>query len=162
VPWPAWAIDRFYSRGFFRFFQGLVTWVSNLAPFAWIDLFLVTAFLLVAWRVVALARAARRAGVFAGVWEGARRLGRATRLLAIVFLVMWGFNYRRVPLSSEVPAVGRPLVSDLRDVVLAANTLGARLRPTLAKDRGGFDDVSGWLQAPLNDALVALQRPTLV
>lgn len=161
VPFPAWVVEQFYSRRAFRWWQAGVTSLSNLAPFALLDVFIVLVVLLAAWRATRLATQARVTGLISPVWEGARRLIRAVAAVGLAFLFMWGLNYRRVPLDESLPPAGTLTVDELRGVVTEAGALGARIRPASAADTLAFDDVTRWLPDPFNDALGRLQRPRL-
>ena len=161
LPVPAWAIETYYSRGFFPVFQPWVTRVSNLVPLALIDVFIAAAVVLVVWRVARLVRAANQRGVWSAIWEGSRRLIRAVAGLVALFLMMWGFNYRRVPLDQTLPRGGPASVDELRAVVAEANALGAQLRPLGRDEAQSLDDVTRLLPQPLNDALAMIHRPPL-
>ena len=101
VPLPPALVERVYSAGVYPVFQRAVTSFSNLVPFALIDFLLVSA---VPWLVF----------VAAGVWRlfrpgrdrGLRRLAVSIALpaaaLYLGFLVLWGFNYRRLPLDGKL------------------------------------------------------------
>ena len=101
APLPPFAVDRWYSARIYAGIQPVVTSVSNLAPFALLDVFISVVGIL--WIVLAV-RDLRGAG---------RRL-RAVRLIAartvvwsaslyILFLALWGLNYRRPPLRELMP-----------------------------------------------------------
>src|SRR5437867_1743050 len=107
VPLPAWMIERIYSRGIYLWWQGWITSLSNLAPFALLDVLIAGAVIAVFWRGAALWRMARGVGVLTAVSEGLRRLVRAAGVVGIVFLLMWGLNYRRVPLDQVLPRSSR-------------------------------------------------------
>jgi hypothetical protein len=160
LPLPASMIETGYSRYLFRWWQTIVTWLSNLAPFAWIDLFILALAGFVIRRGFLLAREARRGSAVAALWEGARRLIRAVAVLAIVFLCMWGFNYRRIPLDATV-APAAPSVAELRVAIADAATVGARVRPAQTSSDASFENLTRVLREPLDRALVSLGRPTL-
>lgn len=161
VPLPARFVDQFYSRQAFHWWQAGVTSLSNLAPFALVDLFIVGVTALVIWRAMRLWSRARQESVAGALWEGARRIVRAVAVAGLLFLLMWGLNYRRVPLDETVPPARQVSVEELRAVISDAGALGARLRPAPAADYPSFEDVTGWLHEPMNDALARLSRPRL-
>src|ERR1041385_4880471 len=74
IPLPERVVENFYSRGFYRGWQGGLTSISNLAPFAVLDMLILGLVVLVVWRIARLVMVARDAGVVAAVWEGCRRL----------------------------------------------------------------------------------------
>ena len=102
VPMPSAWVERFYSRQSYLVIQNLVTPLSSLAPFAVFDLLLVvTAVALLGWWVAALVRAGRGRR-----WRAAAGMAFKTMsVLAgiyVVFLLGWGFNYRREPLTAKL------------------------------------------------------------
>src|SRR6187402_1166723 len=99
---PAW-VERVYSGAIFPRVQALVTSVSNVVPFALFDLLIAAAMLWWLTMVVSEVRRVRR-----------EQRGRASVAIAVrtvtfaaaaylVFLALWGLNYRRVPLLERVP-----------------------------------------------------------
>jgi len=103
VPMPPRLVERFYSNGGYPALQRPITALSNLTSFALIDVFLIAAFGvwltlcardIVHWRTLGslrvLARVLARTSVCAAG-------------LYIAFLVLWGLNYRRVPLVEKLP-----------------------------------------------------------
>jgi uncharacterized protein DUF3810 len=94
-------VERVYSTRFYPAAQAWMTRASNAVPFALIDL--VAAAVMAAWLGLAMRTLARREA-----WPGA--LGRiGVRTLAwsaalyLFFLLVWGLNYRRVPLTERLP-----------------------------------------------------------
>ena len=93
TPWPADVVERVYTAGVYPHLQRAVTGVTNLLPFALLDL-------LVAGAIAAV--------VIAGIkgWSRDRRVvrGAGACLMAafniaagayLAFLALWGFNYQR-------------------------------------------------------------------
>jgi hypothetical protein len=160
LPLPAWGIDRMYSRGAYRWWQTGVTTVSNLFPFALLDVFIVVTALLMIRRVALLFSVTRTEGILTAAWEGTRRLARAGGALVLLFLLMWGLNYRRIPLDATLPHGAPPSVGELRAVIQQANAIAARSRPHGA-DQPSFDEVIAALREPLNHALLKVDRPPL-
>jgi hypothetical protein len=160
LPIPDRAIERFYSRGAYLAWQPWVTRASNLAPFALLDALILVLVALVTWRLTRVVKIFRGSPAVA-LWDACRRLIRAAGTLATIFFVMWGFNYRRVPLANEVPHDERPSVDELRTVISGADAIGARFRPVTAGDALSMASITRRLQDPLNEALVTLGRPPL-
>jgi hypothetical protein len=96
VPLPAPLVERWYSRGVYPPLQSAVTGATNLVPFALLD----------------AAAAALLLLALAGLWRAsgwrARLRWLATRVLAaaavtyILFVALWGLNYRRQPLEEKL------------------------------------------------------------
>ena len=163
IPTPAAWVERIYSRQFYLVTQNVVTRLSSVVGFALFDLFLIAALLGLAvwwWRAV------RPAG------RGARSLRAAlgrmllntlavAAALYLVFVAVWGLNYRRTPLTakldydpfrvtpSTLSALAHESVARLNVLYAPADTVPW---PTLGElpDRlaGGFDRVQRQLGAP--------------
>jgi hypothetical protein len=163
VPVPAWMIDRFYSRDTYPRIQGVVTTVSNAIPLAVLDLLLLALVLLLVRWAVRLVQVARAHGIVRALWDVFRRLVRTGSIVAILFLFMWGLNYRRTPLEVSLKLPARlPSADDLQSAILEANDVAGRLRPSLVLgDARGYQDVVRRLPGPFNAALRQLNRPPL-
>ncbi len=160
VPLPAEIVERVYSRGLFPRWQGPMTAVSNLVPFAVLDVLIGLVALLVSWRGWRLAAGVRRRGWLPAAWEGVRRCVRAASILAIAFVLVWGLNYRRVPLERTLPPA-MPTIGELRAVLREAGALGARLRPADAGRPPAPGEIRQALRGPFGSALRRLGRPPL-
>jgi hypothetical protein len=102
APMPPRTIERWFSTGIYPPLQHVLTPISNTVPFAWLDI-LVTAG--VAATLFALVRAIRRSWRTRRVTVLLRALVQAAVAAAavyLVFLILWGFNYRRVPMSERL------------------------------------------------------------
>jgi hypothetical protein len=163
APLPPWMIEQFYSRQAYLVIQGIVTTASNALPLAVMDLLvLLLAVLLIRW-LLRLGSVARKDGVMDALWDVFRRVIRAASIVAILFVLMWGLNYRRISLedSLNLPALP-PSVDDLQAAVLDANALASRVRPTVAQSaEPRYEDIVRRLSGPFNEALKQLSRPPL-
>ena len=99
APLPSSAIETWYSRGLYPPLQRTVTGVSNLVPFALLDLAALVALALWAAMVVRLARSMPSRLAMRAV---ALRLVVFTAATYLVFLAVWGLNYRRIPLEEKL------------------------------------------------------------
>ena len=102
VPIPPAVIERWYSTGIFPVIQRAITPLSNLVPFAVLDVLGAAALIAVTMAIVRSVRAARRARRVSPVLRTAWRLAAAVAGGYLVFLVLWGFNYRRVTMAERV------------------------------------------------------------
>ena len=99
APIPPATVERVYSMGIYPVVQGVTTTVSNQVPFALLDvavgglLFSATVILRSRLRAVGLRRALPRATI---------TVVGTTALFYLLFLGMWGLNYRRVPMEQKL------------------------------------------------------------
>ena len=128
APVSARAVERVYSNGLYAWLQPRLTSVSNVVPFALIDVLIL--FIAAGWLALAgrdLIRALR------GGWaKSAARIGMRTltwsAALYLLFLAVWGLNYRRVRLvdkfefspdtvtSASALAIANQAVDELNDL----------------------------------------------
>jgi len=157
LPIPSAFIERTYARGLYPLWQASITFVSNAAPFAWLDVFTIASIVLFSARGVRDVardgvRGVARIGVRAIVWAA---------VLYIGFLAAWGFNYQRPPMTERLPydpagvtpAAATRLAAVSVDHVNALHASahaegwvsGGAIDPSLA---GAFDRVARDLAAP--------------
>ncbi len=104
VPTPASWVERLYSRQAYLTAQNILTRLSDLVGFAWLDVLILAAALGLAvwwWRGLRRARGDRAAFRRAA----GRQLVLTAALAAalyLVFVLAWGLNYRRVPLKEKL------------------------------------------------------------
>ena len=122
APLPPRAVERVYSTGVYPLIQRSVTPLSNLPPFALLDALVI--FMSVIWLALAVRdlvfdprghtiRAAARVTVRTIVWVSA---------FYLLFLIIWGLNYRRVRLAEKV-AFDPEAVTTQAALALAETTL---------------------------------------
>lgn len=146
APIPAWAVERWYSQGFYPLLQRLLTPLSNLAPFALFDVLWVSA------AAASAAVAYRR--IRADGWRtGSLRLLfgalQGAAALYLLFLATWGLNYRRVPLveklafhPDQITRAGATRLGDENAAALNALYASAHESPaSLASLDAAFQDV---------------------
>jgi hypothetical protein len=108
APFSPVLVERWYSTAVYPRLQRLLTPVSNLVPFALFDVLTVAAAL---GLVVVLIRGLRRARLERRWSVVAVTLANIATVVAVAYLVflgIWGFNYRRVSMSERLevdPAV---------------------------------------------------------
>jgi len=101
APTRAAAVERFYSRGLYPALQGVLTPLSNLAPFALFDALVVGALAAWTWRF-AHDLLKGRGGWTRLFLRTLYRTVTAAAALYLAFLAVWGLNYRRVPLADKI------------------------------------------------------------
>lgn len=102
VRFPASFVERFYSNGIYPFFQSALTPVTNLFPFAVVDvLYIALGVALPAWWITRIVRAkrGRRFATAASLFFHTLVIAAA---IFISFQLLWGFNYERRPLVSKL------------------------------------------------------------
>jgi hypothetical protein len=98
VPLPPGAIERWYSQGLYPAIQEQFTPATNQIPIALLDVAILAAIVFAAWRFARL----RSGGFVRSIVSGAAGLATSAALLYLVFMTLWGFNYRRVPLRDKI------------------------------------------------------------
>lgn len=164
LPVPDWILEQYYSRDLFPPLQGALTAASNAAPFAVLDAIIGLTALLVLYRLWRLTFVVRERGLLAALSEAVRRAVRFASVLVVLFFVIWGFNYRRLPLGEalSVTAAEPPGVERLTVAFDDANALAGRLRRTVQEGAGlAFEEVSVSLADPMAAALAQLGRAPL-
>jgi hypothetical protein len=99
-------------------------------------------------------------------WELTRRVVRAAALIALIFLVSWGFNYRRRPLEETLRAGARVSVTTEDIRALAERSISGThgTRPTDNQVDRTYASVAARLVGPFERALrvLGIARPTTV
>lgn len=157
VPLSPEVVERFYSARFYAALQPNVTAFSNLLPFALFDVLL---FVTVALWLGLAARDVRRFDR----WRAARRAGARTITWAasayLAFLMLWGFNYRRVRLVERLPFDAARVTPEAvtRAARLAADRANELYDPKHGEDAPASDPVDPTIAAALNRALEDIGR----
>ncbi len=156
VPVPAPLVERLYSSGVYPAWQSWVTTISNAAPLALFDVFIVSvaaAWVILAvrdvtrWRSHGAARTAGRVLARTAVWAAA---------VYLLFFASWGLNYQRLRLVDKVEFDSRR-VSDasVRALAEMAVTRLNALHP-VAHGKGWPDDRE--IDSALRSAFDTAQR----
>ena len=102
VPIQAEGIERWFSIGLYPAIQHIVTPVSNVLPFALLDVLSAAA---LAGVVIVLRRAGRaawRTRRLLPIFRALGHLAAGSAFVYLAFLLLWGFNYRRVPMTERL------------------------------------------------------------
>jgi hypothetical protein len=134
-------IERWYSTGIYPLIQQVVTPVSNLVPFALLDVLALVAFGALLIMLVRSVLQARRKKTWKPIFSTGVRLITAGALVYLLFLAVWGLNYRRVSMaerlvldrattsSQAILELGRTSVKQLNEMHAAAHSEGWRTSP---------------------------------
>ena len=135
LPVPPGLVEDWYSTGAYPAIQRGLTAASNLLPFALLDVAMIGVPAWLVWRSVDDRRVdARTWRVVAGL--ALLRAGTTAAVTYLLFLAVWGLNYRRVPLDSRVPfdheavsqagarALARRAVSEVNTLYTSAHAKG--------------------------------------
>jgi len=102
APLPAAVVERTYSTAVYPLLQRAITRLSNRVPLAMFDFLLVGLTVAVVVMLIQAAREARRTRTTGPLLRTLARLTASGAVLYILFLVLWGFNYRREPMSERL------------------------------------------------------------
>jgi hypothetical protein len=135
VPVSGATVDRVYSNGAYPLWQRVMTSLSNFTGLAWID---ALAVVIAGWLIAHLVAAYRRSRPRqrGRVWGAfLLRVVACAAVLALWFMVSWGMNYRRSPLSAHLDFDrARVTAVRVREVAgIAAAALNARHGPAHAE-----------------------------
>lgn len=129
-------VERWYSTGLYPRIQNALTPVSNLLPFALFDVLTIGAFVLVVGSLVRAIRRARQARRFSILLSTLGNIACGAAVAYLAFLLLWGFNYRRMsmserlvmeragPTADAVRALGQRAVMELNTLHSAAHAAG--------------------------------------
>jgi hypothetical protein len=129
-------IERRFSTTVYPAIQHALTPMSNVAPFALFDLLTLAAAIALVVALVRAVRQARRERRLQPLFAMLGRTATAAAMVYLAFLLLWGFNYRRVPMTERlvmdrpapateaVVALGLESVQRLNDLHAAAHQIG--------------------------------------
>jgi hypothetical protein len=156
APLPPGAVERWYSLTLYPVIQHVVTPLTNLMPFAVLDVLLVVTVILVVWGAVRMIRNARRKRSVRPVLAFAWRLLVAASMLYLAFLALWGFNYRRVPMAQRLD-LAHP-APDREAVLALARTAVAQMNALHGEAHGKGWPHEEWRDNELRVAFARTQR----
>ena len=156
VPMPAALIERWYSNTLYPPMQRLLTSLTNLLPFAFFDILIVAASVAVVVIAAGAVGAVRRQRRAAPALAALGTLATAVASVYLLFLLMWGLNYRRVPIADRFETAGDTLS---RQAVLQLG-LDAAAHVNDLHDAAHADPMAGdeWRAAPLRNAFAETER----
>lgn len=156
APLPPQLVERWFSTGIYPRIQHVITPLSNRLPFAVFDclvLIAIVGLVIVIWRTIRHARAAR---ALRPVLLAAGHLAAVAAAIYLVFLGLWGFNYRRVPMRERLEVQAGVPSSDA--VMELGRTVASRLNALHASAHAGSWGEPQWRHTQLLGAFDAAQR----
>lgn len=159
---PVWVADDLYGARVFPWLQWRLTGLTNLVPFAVLDVALVAAVVWLAWGAVAVVRAGRGRH-WATFWRWEWRYITAFALVYVAFLGAWGLNYQRQPLTAALD-FDESRITPEAVRAFAELSLSESIRARAALGDGPLPDepravVAGRLEVAFHDATRALRVP---
>ena len=136
-------IERVYSRGFFPQLRRVWDVVSGLSPVPLFYVFWVLVIVVLARALVLSRREMSRVGQGRTRWQRTRtffarllpRLIGTVVFLSMLFLMLWGFNYGRVPVDEKMGFDRyQPTQDELRERVYEEAVLLSKLRRSITSD----------------------------
>ena len=99
MPLPSRLVEAWYSRRLYPAIQGFVTPLGNAVPVAPLD---VVTLLLLVVLVIGFWRRVRALGIVRALVSSVVSLVTLTAVVFLLFVLLWGLNYRRVPLDEKL------------------------------------------------------------
>lgn len=155
------AVERFYSRGFYRAVSGAISKYFNLFEFSCAELVVYSAVIFAVFlAVIAVVSIIRKR------WLSLARLFVTAAYIFttgyFLFTVMWGLNYNRVSLEESLKyKTGSPSVSELSAMLQNETNAINSLCDSIPYDENGRSHYTGGFQkisARVNDGYEALSR----
>ena len=148
-------IERWYSTGMYPRIQHVLTPISNLIPFALFDVLTIGAVVLVIGSIVRAVRHARQTRRLSILLATLGNIVCGAAVAYLVFLFVWGFNYRRMSMGERlVLDSGRPTADAVRELgQQAVQELNALYEAAHAKG-----DTPPWRDEAMRGAFERAQR----
>jgi hypothetical protein len=158
-------IERRFSTTVYPAIQRVLTPISNVVPIALFDVLTIGAAIAVIAAIVHGVRRARRERTFRPLLSTTRQLLTGGAVAYLVFLILWGLNYRRVPMTERlvmerpapatdaVMALGLDAVRRLNDLHGDAHRIGWTVEP---RDNTTLLTAYAAVQQRLSDAPAAI------
>jgi hypothetical protein len=149
IPLNPSLVERWYSTGLYPRIQHLLTPVSNLIPVALFDVLTLGALVLMVGSIVRAIKRARHTRRFSILLVTLGNILVSAAAVYLVFLLLWGFNYRRMSMTERlVVERGGPSA----DAVRALGAQAVREMNTLHAGAHDEDDTPPWRDEALRVA----------
>jgi hypothetical protein len=148
APLDAGRVERWYSTGLYPRMQGVITPVTNRVPIALLDISVALILIGVAFVLV---RRIRSLGGRRALLRTAVSLLSGAALVYLLFLLLWGLNYRRLPLE-------RKLDWERTRVTRSAAIVLANRAATSVNEGFGAAHAREWDSGSLEQSFAQVQR----
>lgn len=158
VPVSPWLVERWYSAGLYPWLQRSLTPLTNLVPFALFD---PAVLVMLGACMYLMVRRVRRQGAVRGLAASTGTFVAMAAGCYLLFLLLWGFNYRRRPLEEKLEfdssrVTRKAAIGLAQEAVRTVNALYPEAHQTRADERrlrDAFEHVdralgTGWMPAP--------------
>jgi hypothetical protein len=148
-------IERWYATGVYPRIQHVVTPISNAIPFALFDVLTIGAAILVIGSIGRAVRRARQTRRFSIVLATLGNILCGAAVAYLLFLFLWGFNYRRMSMAERLVLDGTRPTAD------AARALGPRAVQelnTLYEAAHARGDTPPWQDESMRSGFERVQR----
>ena len=156
APTPPGLTERWFSTGLYPRLQHVVTPFSNGVPFALFDVLIGGGVVAITALLVRTGRRAWRTRRLAPVLALCGHLVTAAAVVYLVFLLLWGFNYRRVPMAARLAV--DPAAPTAERVVELGLEAAARLNELYDEAHRAGWRAAAWTTPALQQAFVTVQR----
>jgi len=150
VPFPPQTVERVYSTDWYLRIQGVMTTASNTIPIACLDI--AVACVLIAAIEMVISRT-RALGPKTAFKRNLLTAASAASWLYLLFLALWGLNYRRTPLEQKLDYDPSRLTRDAA-IVFTANAVTQANNLYTAAHASSF--TRGALETSFGEAQIAL------
>ena len=163
VPLPPRLVEAWYSHRIYPVIQRGVTPLSNAVPIALLDVAALAVLLVL---MIGFWRRLRRGGLARTLVSSALTMLTLTAALFLIFLGLWGLNYRRLPLDEKLEydrnRVTREAATKLGDyAVREVNALHAAAHDSGGADRSGTPQVSLEMAFDRAQRILGSERPAV-
>jgi len=155
VPVTPSFIERWYSTGLYPRIQQVLTPISNLIPFALFDVLTIGAAVLVLGSIVRAVRRARQTRRFSILLTTLGNIVFGAAAAYLVFLAVWGFNYRRMPMTERLIITS---TGPTAEAVSELGLLAARELNALHQAAHAAGDTPPWRDEAMRNAFDRVQR----
>ena len=156
LPLPPTWIDRAFSTGIYPHIQRLLTPLTNVLPFAVLDVLLLAAIVYVVLLLVRGVRQARADRRLLPLARAAGHLAAAAAVVYLAFLGLWGLNYRRVEMAQRLEVAGG--LPGPEAVAALGQEAAARMNALHAEAHSRGWTHADWRNDRLRAAFAAVQR----